>query len=91
MSQTTPAIIPDLILLMFSAKKITPVEAREHSMNIDDFVSKPLSPSQLLDSIQRIFSRRNDITLDTLAAQNKGIDPPVIDEYRAFHKNVEVD
>ena len=44
-------------------------------MNIDDFVSKPVSPSQLLDSIQRIFSRRNDITLQTLAAQNKGIDP----------------
>ncbi len=84
-------VTKEIPVLMFSAKKITPAEAQEHSMNIDDFVSKPVSPSQLLDSIQRIFSRRNDITLQTLAAQNKGIDPAVIDEYRALRKNVEVD
>ena len=34
----------DIPVLMFSAKKITPAEAREHSMNIDDFVSKPVKP-----------------------------------------------
>jgi len=81
----------EIPVLMFSAKKITPAEAQEHSINIDDFVSKPVSPSQLLDSIQRIFSRRNDINLEALAAQNKGLDPAVIDEYRALRKNVEVD
>jgi len=29
-------------VLMFSAKKITPEEAKEHSLNIEDFVSKPV-------------------------------------------------
>jgi two-component system, OmpR family, response regulator len=81
----------EIPVLMFSAKKITPAEAQEHSMSIDDFVSKPVSPAQLLDSIQRIFSRRNDLTLETLGAQNKGLDPAVIDEYRALRKSIEVD
>ncbi len=81
----------EIPVLMFSAKKITPAEAQEHSINIDDFVSKPVSPSQLLDSIQRIFSRRNDVKGETLVAQNKGLDPAVIDEYSALRKSIEVD
>ena len=78
-------------VLMFSAKKITPAEAQEHSLNIEDFVSKPVNPSQLMDSIQRIFSRRDDIKIEALVAQNKGLDPVVIDEYSALRKSVEVD
>jgi two-component system, OmpR family, response regulator len=81
----------EIPVLMFSAKKITPAEAQEHSINIDDFVSKPVSPSQLLNSIQRIFSRRNDVKGEILAAQNKGVDPAVIDEYCALRKRIEVD
>lgn len=81
----------DIPVLMFSAKKITPAEAQEHCVNIDDFVSKPVSPTQLLDSIQRIFSRRHDIQEVALAAQNKGLDPAVIDEYCALRKSIEVD
>ncbi|HVP97185.1 response regulator [Methanoregula sp.] len=81
----------DIPVLMFSAKKITPAEAREHSVNIDDFVSKPVSPAQLLDSIQRIFSRRSELSVKRLAAQDKGLDTAVIDEYTALHKNTEVD
>ena len=81
----------EIPVLMFSAKKITSAEAQEHSVNIDDFVSKPVSPSQLLDSIQRIFSRRNDVKGEMLDAQNKGLDPAVIDEYSALRKRIEVD
>ena len=32
----------DLPVLMFSAKKITPEEAQEHCLSIEDFVSKPV-------------------------------------------------
>ncbi|MFA5237551.1 MAG: response regulator [Methanoregula sp.] len=78
-------------VLMFSAKKITPAEAQEHSINIEDFVSKPVSPVQLMESIQRIFSRRNDVKEEMLIAQNKGLDPAVIDEYSVLRKNIEVD
>lgn len=81
----------DIPVLMFSAKKITPAEAQEHSVNIDDFVSKPVNPTQLLDSIQRIFSRRNDIKDAIISAQNKGLDAAIIDEYCALRRHIEVD
>jgi two-component system, OmpR family, response regulator len=81
----------EIPVLMFSAKKITPAEAQEHSLDIEDFVSKPVNPSQLMNSIQRIFSRREDVKMEALVAQNKGIDPAVIDEYSALRKGIEVD
>lgn len=40
-------VTKDLPVLMFSAKKITPEEAAEHSVNIEDFVSKPVNPAPL--------------------------------------------
>ena len=81
----------DIPVLMFSAKKITSAEAREHSMNIDDFVSKPVNPSQLLESIQRIFSRQNELSVKRATALDKGLDTTVIDEYTRLRKNIEVD
>jgi CheY-like chemotaxis protein len=81
----------DIPVLMFSAKKITPVEAEAHSMNIDDFISKPVNPTQLLESIQRIFFLRNDLKMKELVAQNAGLDKAVIDEYMGLRKNIEVD
>jgi len=81
----------DLPVLMFSAKKISPSEAEEHSINIEDFVSKPVNPSQLMDSIQRIFNRRNEVKGEVLVAHDAGIDKTLIDEYTALRKSIEVD
>jgi DNA-binding response OmpR family regulator len=78
-------------VLMFSAKKITPAEAQEHSLSIDDFVSKPVNPTQLLESIQRIFSRRHDIKEELHLAEESGIDPAIITEYGTLRKSIEVD
>jgi DNA-binding response OmpR family regulator len=78
-------------VLMFSAKKITPAEAQEHSINIDDYVMKPVNPTQLMESIERIFNRRSDMKVEALVAQNAGLDKDVIDEYTALRKNIEVD
>jgi CheY-like chemotaxis protein len=81
----------DIPVLMFSAKKITPAEAQEHSMNIDDFISKPVNPSQLLESIQRVFFLRNDLKMKALVAQDAGIDEATIHEYMELRKSIEVD
>jgi two-component system OmpR family response regulator len=78
-------------VLMFSAKKITPDEAQEHSLSIDDFVSKPVNPSQLLESIEKIFERRKDIAMEMLLAKDAGIDPKTLQEYSALRTNIEVD
>jgi CheY-like chemotaxis protein len=78
-------------VLMFSAKKITPDEAQEHSMSIEDFVSKPVNPTQLLESIERIFERRRDVAMEVLIAKDAGLDPKMVEEYSSLRKNIEVD
>jgi DNA-binding response OmpR family regulator len=81
----------DIPVLMFSAKKITLSEAEEHSMNIDDFVSKPVNPSQLLESIERIFTRRQDVAMEAVLAKDAGLDPEMVEEYSRLRKQIEVD
>ena len=84
-------VTADLPVLMFSAKKITPEEAKEHSLNIEDFVSKPVNPAQLLDAIRRVFERRKDVKLEAVVAKDAGMDPALIEEYSALRKSIEVD
>ena len=78
-------------VLMFSAKKITPEEAKEHSLNIEDFVSKPVNPAQLLEAIQRIFTRRTTVSSEVTEARDAGHDTVIVDEYAALRKSIEVD
>jgi len=81
----------NLPVLMFSAKKITPEEAQEHSLNIEDFVSKPVNPAQLLTSIKQIFERRSSVKLEAGVAKDAGHDAAIITEYSALRKSIEVD
>jgi two-component system OmpR family response regulator len=81
----------DIPVLMFSAKKITAEEAHEHSLNIEDFVSKPVNPAQLLDAIGRIFERRSAVKEEAMRAKDKGIDSGLIEEYTRLRKSIEVD
>ncbi len=81
----------DIPVLMFSAKKITPEEAQEHCLSIEDFVSKPVNPAQLLEAINRVFERRRSVTTETSQARDKGVDPALISEYAALRKSIEVD
>lgn len=81
----------DIPVLMFSAKKITPEEAGQHSLNIEDFVSKPVNPAQLLDAIKQIFIRRSAVKAEALGAKDAGVDSSIIDEYSALRKSIEVD
>jgi CheY-like chemotaxis protein len=81
----------DLPVLMFSAKKITPEEAQEHCLSIEDFVSKPVNPAQLLDAINRIFERRRAVKTESMEAKDRGVDPSLIEEYGALRKSIEVD
>ncbi|MCG7851507.1 MAG: response regulator [Methanosarcinaceae archaeon] len=81
----------DLPVLMFSAKKISSGEAQEHSLNIEDFVSKPVNPAQLLESIKRVLERRSSVKLEATMAQDAGLDATIVAEYSALRKSIEVD
>ena len=74
----------DIPVLMFSAKKISPAEAMEHSRYIDGFVTKPVNPDQLINSIQRVFNRRNDSKVNNFAAPGTDPDKALVDEYTAL-------
>ncbi|MEN6396653.1 MAG: response regulator [Methanoregula sp.] len=78
-------------VLVFSAKKITPSEALEHSKDIDGFVAKPVSPVQLMNSIQRILNRRNNGKVEFFVAPGTGLDKNQIDEYTTLPTTIEVD
>jgi CheY-like chemotaxis protein len=81
----------DIPVLMFSAKKITPEEAEQHCLSIEDFVSKPVNPAQLMEAIQRVFTRRSSVKMEALVAKDAGFDPALIEEYSALRKSIEVD
>ena len=81
----------EIPVLMFSAKKITADEAHDHKMNIEDFVSKPVNPALLLESIQHIFERRADVKKGAIDAKDAGIDQNTIDEYSSLRKGIELD
>ena len=81
----------EIPVLMFSAKKITPDEAEQHCLNIEDFISKPVNPAQLLEAIQQVFTRRSSVKKTILTAKDAGLDPVIIEEYSALRKSIEVD
>jgi len=78
-------------VLVFSAKKITPSEALEHSKDIDGFVAKPVNPVQLMNSIQRILNRRNNGKVEFFVAPGTNLDKNLIDEYTTLPTSIEVD
>ncbi len=81
----------EIPVLMFSAKKITPQEAETHRINIDDFVSKPVNPKQLIEAIARVLQRRNSIRETIEKAASAGIDQGLIHEYVSLLTSLEVD
>jgi two-component system, OmpR family, response regulator len=83
--------ISDIPVLMFSAKKITPEEAEQHSLNIEDFVSKPVNPTQLLDAIKKVFTRRTDVMAELQVAKSAGLDAGLLGEYAALRKSIDLD
>lgn len=78
-------------VLMFSAKKISAEEADEHRINIDDFISKPISTKKLLEAIEKLLARQKANRQKIELWQSMGIGQDRIDEYTSLMTNLEVD
>ncbi|MFA4848850.1 MAG: response regulator [Methanoregula sp.] len=78
-------------VLMFSAKKISAEEADEHRINIDDFISKPVSTKKLLEAIEKLLARQKANRLKIESWQSAGIGQERIEEYTSLMTNLEVD
>ena len=81
----------DIPVLMFSAKKITPEEAEAHRIAIDDFISKPVNPKQLIAAIEKVLSRRRTASVEYGALHAAGIRPEKIAEYHSLKTTIDVD
>jgi two-component system, OmpR family, response regulator len=78
-------------VLMFSAKKISPEEAEAHRIRIDDFLTKPVNPRDLVTAIEKILEREKQNKAILSVWSKAGIPRETIDEYLTWSSNLEVD
>lgn len=78
-------------ILMFSAKKISFEEAEAHRIRIDDFLTKPVSPKELLSAVARILERQDRKKRILSFWTARGVPVEKIEEYQALSSNLEID
>ncbi|MDD4137115.1 MAG: response regulator [Methanoregula sp.] len=78
-------------VLMFSAKKVSPEEAEAHRIGFDDFLTKPVSPHELIMAIEKILERDRQHKAIIYHWGNDGVSREKIDEYLTCSSNIEVD
>jgi CheY-like chemotaxis protein len=78
-------------VLMFSALKISPEEAEEHRISLDDCLTKPVSPNKIIEAIEKVLTRRDTHRMVVERWQSAGISQEKIDEYLSLVARLEVD
>lgn len=78
-------------VVMFSAKKISPFEAETHHPHIDDYITKPVSPRNLLETIEKVLSRREASQKNIELWKQAGVQTDEIEEYVRLTASIEVD
>lgn len=77
-------------IIMLTAKPLTPAEAQEYGIYIEDYLLKPTTHQQLKDAIESVLERENSIKTDVQNASKAGIDPDLIEEYKRLNKSISV-
>ncbi len=80
----------DIPVLMLTAKQLTPNEAQEYGIYIEDYVLKPITHRELYDAIEHVLKRRQSIKSDIETAKESGFDPEIISEYARLSKSIDV-
>jgi len=80
----------DIPVLMLTAKQLTPNEAQEYGIYIEDYVLKPITHRELYDAIEHVLKRRQSIKSDMDNAKQSGFDPEIISEYARLSKSIDV-
>ena len=78
-------------VLMFSAKKISPDEAEAHRIRIDDFVTKPVNPRELLAALEKILEREKQKKKILYHWSKLGTPREKTDEFLTLSSNLDVD
>jgi two-component system OmpR family response regulator len=80
----------DMPVLMLTAKQLTPAEAQEYGIYIEDYVLKPITHRELYDAIEHVLNRRQGIKSDVDIARQSGFDDQVVSEYARLSKGIDV-
>lgn len=80
----------DIPVMMLTAKQLTPQEAQEYGMYIEDYILKPVTHSELYSAIEGVIKRRQRIQDDMKKAKEGGFDELLINEYGRLVKSVEI-
>jgi CheY-like chemotaxis protein len=80
----------EIPVLMLTAKQLTPTEAQEYGIFIENYVLKPITHRELYDAIEHVLSRCQTIRSDMDLARQSGVDPDMINEYAQLSKSIDV-
>lgn len=80
----------DIPVMMLTAKQLTPFEAKEYGIYIEDYILKPITHKELYDAIERVLSRKRTIETDMKQAVAAGFDKRLIDEYGRLSKSIDI-
>jgi two-component system OmpR family response regulator len=77
-------------VMMLTAKQLTPTEAQEYGIYIEDYIMKPITHRELYDAIENLLSRKRMIETDMKMATDAGVDRKLIDEYSRLRRQADV-
>jgi two-component system OmpR family response regulator len=80
----------EIPVLMLTAKQLTPAEAQEYGIYIEDYILKPITHRELYNAIEHVLNRRQAIKSDMDLAKQSGFDTTVINEYSRLSKSIDV-
>jgi two-component system, OmpR family, response regulator len=80
----------EIPVLMLTGKQLTPAEAQEYGIYIEDYLLKPITQRELYDAIEHVLNRRQSIKSDMDLARQSGFDEEIITEYARLRKSIDV-
>jgi len=80
----------EIPVLMLTAKPLTPAEAQEYGIYIEDYILKPITHRELYDAITHVLHRRQALRLDVETARKAGFGTEIINEYARLVKSIDV-
>ncbi|MDD1716416.1 MAG: response regulator [Methanolinea sp.] len=80
----------DIPVMMLTAKQLTPSEAQEYGIYIEDYIMKPITHKELYEAIEGQLNRRRIIEMDIAMAKDAGVDQAVVDEYIRLRKSIDI-
>ncbi|MCQ1539118.1 response regulator [Methanocalculus taiwanensis] len=80
----------EIPVMMLTAKQLTPDEAQEYGMYIEDYIIKPITHTELYESIEHVLKRRQAIEDAVRLAGERGVNSVLVSEYARLIKSVDV-